>query len=85
MLLLVLKPSSLELKMWTWDRQQGPPVGTGAVAGLLGNRRPLSTNDQSHLELPGLKSTFLSFRGRIWGRIWESLENINRQSLSGDS
>lgn len=37
--------------------QQGPRVRTGAVSGLLGNGN-FCTNDQSHLELPGLKSTF---------------------------
>lgn len=46
-------------------RQQGPRVGRGAVSVFLWNRRPLCTNGQSHLELPGLKATFtyLSWEG----------------------
>lgn len=46
-------------------RQQGPWVGSGTVSALLWNRNPFCTNDQSHLERPGLKSTFahLSWEG----------------------
>ena len=45
--------------------QQGPPVRRGAVLGFQGDIDVLWTNDQSHLELPGIKSTFtyLSLEG----------------------
>lgn len=45
----------LELKKWLADSRV--LVGRGAVSGFPGNSS-LCTNDQSHLELPGLKSTF---------------------------
>lgn len=50
-------------------RHQGPQVGRGAVSVFLGNRSPLCTDGQSHLELPGLKATltYRSWEGGLGG------------------